>query len=124
MSIWQKAFGKFNHKLDTIRRLSDAIIDMKNIYGCASIAETIVALGHSRSFAKFLQDADERECAWVWRLWDEAEELAVLDEAVIRAIEHQYDHSDDDGYYSTGIRKIKTSDNVSLGINKKKGLII
>lgn len=88
-SIWEKTFGKFNHKRDVVRRLSEELIDYKNEFNYQSIAETIVSIGENYDYAMKLDKPRQ-----TYILWREADDLGVLDKAVVRAVEHQNDHDD------------------------------
>lgn len=93
-SIWEKTFGKFNHKRDVIRRLSEELIDYRNEFNYQSITESIVSIGENYDYAIRLDKPRQ-----IYSLWREADDLRVLDKAVVRAIEHQNDHdggNDDD----------------------------
>lgn len=90
-SIWEKTFGKFNHKRDVIRQLSEELINYKNEFNYQSIAKSIVAIGKNYDYAMRLDKPRQ-----IYSLWREADDLGVLDKAVVRAIEHQNGHDDDD----------------------------
>lgn len=91
LSIWERAFGKFNHKRDVIHRLSEELIEYKNEFCYTTIAETIVSVGRNYDFAMSL-DKPRR----IYSLWREADDLGILDKAVERAIERQYEPTDND----------------------------
>ena len=90
-SIWEKTFGKFNHKRDVVRRLSEELIDYKNDFNYQSIAETIVSIGENYDYAMKLDKPRQ-----VYPLWREADDLGALDRAVVRAIDRQNDRNNDD----------------------------
>lgn len=90
-SIWEKTFGKFNHKRDVIRQLSEELINYENEFNYQSIAKSIVAIGKNYDYAMRLDKPRQ-----IYSLWREADDLGVLDKAVVRAIEHQNGHDDDD----------------------------
>lgn len=96
-SIWEKTFGKFNHKRDVVRRLSEELIDYKNDFNYHSIAESIVSIGENYNYAMKLDKPRH-----IYPLWHEADNLGVLDKAVVRAIEHQNDY-DNDGDDDSGL---------------------
>lgn len=83
-SIWEKAFGKKNAKSNAIRELAEEIIDYKNDYGYQNIAEVVIQVGSSHNFTK------EMDCvAPIHKSWTAAEELDVLDDAIMKAIAEQ-----------------------------------
>lgn len=91
LSIWERAFGKFNHKRDVIHRLSEELIEYKNEFCYTTIAETIISIGQNYDYAIRLDKPRE-----IYRLWREADDLEVLDKAVVRAIERQHEPTDND----------------------------
>lgn len=90
-SIWEKTFGKFNHKRDVIRQLSEELIDYKNEFNYQSVAESVVSIGRNYDYAIRLDNPRQ-----ICTLWREADDLGVLDKAVVRAIERQNGHDDGD----------------------------
>lgn len=88
-SIWEKTFGKFNHKRDVIRQLSEELIDYKNEFNYQSVAESVVSIGRNYDYAIRLDNPRQ-----IYTLWREADDLGVLDKAVVRAIERQNGHDD------------------------------
>lgn len=88
-SIWEKTFGKFNHKRDVIRQLSEELIEYKEEFNYQSIAESVVSIGRNYDYAIRLDNPRQ-----IYTLWREADDLGALDKAVVRAIERQNGHDD------------------------------
>ena len=104
-SIWEKAFGRFNHKRDLVRRLSEELIEYKDELAYRTIAETVISVGQNYAYAISLEHPRK-----IYILWEEAERLEVLDKAIARAIAEQdrpiNDLHDNDDNTRFGLAKI------------------